>query len=241
MLALIVPMLAFTSCGGDDDEPQVSITEFDIVGTWTVTQMSQGGETVDVPNGYVVFNLKSDHNYTVRFLDNNYIGTWKLEGSTVVGTTLDPITERLTFTSLNGNTATINYSNSEGDNYTLKATKSGGNSGLITQKELEDAPSFIYNYADGGVLYIKFREGHIYTKEVTKDGMVMNQDDITYTLSGENITMEMGWQKTKGTINKVKFNDGKIGIVMNFEGSFGIATWLSKTFKWDSNTFEQTI
>lgn len=241
IMALIVPMIAFTGCGGDDDEPQVNITESDIVGTWTVTQMSQGSETVDVPNGYVVFNLKSDHNYTVRFLDNNYIGTWKLEGNTVVGTTLDPITERLTFISLNGNTATINYSNSEGDNYTLKAIKSGGNSGLITQEELENAPSFIYNYSDGGVLYIKFREGHIYTKEVTKDGMVMNQDDIIYTISGENITMEMGWQKTKGTINKVKFNNGNIGIVMNFEGSFGIATWLSKTFKWDSNTFEQTI
>ena len=111
----------------------------------------------------------------------------------------------------------------------------------ITTQELESAPSFVHDYPDGGKLYIKFRDGHIYTKEVTKDGVVMNQDDIIYTLSGENITMEMGWQKTRGTINKVVFNDGNTGIVMNFEGGFGIATWLSKTFRWNNNTFEQTF
>lgn len=237
-MALIVPLISFTSCGGDDDEPNVNLTESQIIGTWTVSQISQNGETIDIPNGYIVFNLKNNHDYTVRFLDNNYSGTWKLDGNTVIGTTLDPITEILTFTSLNGNYATINYNNSKGDNYTLQAVKSDVSSNSITQKELEEAPSFVYNYSDGGVLYIKFRDGHIYTKEVTKDGMVMNQDDIIYTLSGEYITMEMSWQKAKGTISKVKFNDGKIGIVMNFDGSFGIAKWLSKTFKWNSETFE---
>lgn len=234
-MALIMPLIVFTACGNDDDEPQISISESEVVGTWTVTQMSQNGKKVDVPNGYVVFNLKSDHNYTVRFYDNNYIGTWKLNGNTVVGTTLDPITEQLTFTSLSGNTATINYSNSEGDKYILTAVKPGANSSQITQKELEEAPSYIYKYTDGGTLYIKFRGGHLYTKEVTKNGDVMNQNDITYTLSGENITIELAWQKSNGTISKVDN-----GIVMNLEGSYGIATWLSKTFTLSNTTFEQT-
>lgn len=238
ILATILPLVAFTGCG-DDDEPKVNISESDIVGTWTVTQMSQDGETLDIPDGYVVFNIKKDHKYSVRFLDNDYIGTWKLEGNTVVGTTLDPIVENLTFASLNGNNATINYSNSEGAKYVLKATKSTSVSGAITQKELESAPSYVYNDSDGSVLYIKFRNGHIYTKEILKSGMVCNEDDIIYTLSGENITMEMDWQKTSGTINKITFSDGKTGIVMNFDGTFGIATWLSKTFKWNDSTFEQ--
>lgn len=122
LMAILIPAMAFTACS-DDDEPEVKITEAEVVGTWNVTQMTEDGETVDVPNGYVTFTIKSDHNYSVRFLTNNYKGTWKLEGNTVVGTTIDPITERLTFTSLNGNNATINYSNSEGDKYVLKATK----------------------------------------------------------------------------------------------------------------------
>lgn len=56
-------------------------------------------------------------------LSNSYIGTYKIEGNTVVGTTLDPIKEYYRFTSLEGNTATINYSNSTGENYKFKAIK----------------------------------------------------------------------------------------------------------------------
>lgn len=239
ILAVLLPLVAFTGCGDDEDEPKVNISESDIVGTWTVTQMSQNGESIDIPDGYVVFNIKSNHSYSVRFLDNNYIGTWKLDGNTVIGTTPDPITERMTFTSLNGNNATIDYSNSEGDKFTLKATKSVATNPTITQKELEEAPSYVYNDSDGGVLYIKFRNGHIYTKEITKSGFVCNEDDIIYTLSGENISIEMESQKAQGTINQVKFSDGKTGIVMNFDSSFGLGKWLSKTFKWNDSTFEQ--
>lgn len=235
-LALMMPILLASSCS-KEDEPQLKLTESEIIGTWTVTKMAQGNESTNIPDGYIVFNIKSDHNYSVQFLNNNYIGTWRLDGNTVIGTTLDPITENLTFVSLDGNQAKINYSNSEGDKYVLTAYRAGVGD-IISQKELEEAPSYIYNDPEGGVLYIKFRNGHIYTKEINKDGMAMNEDDITYTLSGENITMEMGWQKTKGTINKVTFYNGKVGIAMNFEGTFGIATWLSKTFIRDNNTFE---
>ena len=49
--------------------------------------------------------------------------------------------------------------------------------------------------------------------------------------------MELGWQETSGTIHKVTYGDGKIGIVMDFEGSYGIATWLSKTFKQSNYNF----
>lgn len=184
-LVMIVPVLAFTGCGGDDDEPQVNITESDIVGTWTVTQMSQGSETVDIPNGYVVFNLKSDHNYTVRFLDNNYIGTWKLEGNTVVGTTLDPITERLTFTSLNDNAATINYTNSEGDKYVLKAVRnniaSGGESSSdnidwLNKNIVGEWYGYEYYNSISGGLWIK--------NEYFKDNKFVFRDDRTCVISG---------------------------------------------------------
>lgn len=181
MLALIVPMLAFTGCGGDD-EPQVSITESDIVGTWTVTQMSQGGETVDVPYGYVGFNLKSDHNYTVRFLDNNYVGTWKLEGNTVVGTTLDPITERLTFTSLNGGNATIKYSNSEGDSYILRATKSDyAEGGEITSDDVNWLNKNIVGEWYGFAYYAS---GRWVTNEYFKDNKFIFNDNRSCEISG---------------------------------------------------------
>ena len=68
-------------------------------------------------------NLKSDGTYRTVMFKDYYIGEWKLEGNTVVGTTTDPITERYTFTSLNGKNAEIDYSNSEGEKMKFRATK----------------------------------------------------------------------------------------------------------------------
>ena len=81
------------------------------------------GEGTDVPNGFITIDLRSSGSYSVNFLGDRYIGTWELDGNTVVGTTTDPITEYYKFVELNGNSATIDYSNSIGDRYKFKATK----------------------------------------------------------------------------------------------------------------------
>lgn len=181
-LVLMVPMLAFTGCGGDD-EPQASIAEADIVGTWTVTQMSQGGETTNVPEGYVVFDIKGDHSYTVRFLNDNYVGSWKLEGNTVIGITPDPITERLTFTSINGKNATINYSNSIGDKYVLKATKSNSSS----VDSLADDVNWLNKNIAGewyGYEYFNSLSSIWITNEYFKNNKFVFREDRSCTISG---------------------------------------------------------
>ena len=67
--------------------------------------------------------LNENGTYRTQFLRNGYIGTYKIEGNTVVGTTTDPITEYYRFTSLDGDKASIDYSNSEGDRYSFRAVK----------------------------------------------------------------------------------------------------------------------
>lgn len=112
----------------------------------------------------------------------------------------------------------------------------GSETALITRAELEKITSFQCDDL-GDIIYLKFRNGHIYTKEILKSGTICNEGDIVYTLIGDRITMEMDWQKTTGTIYKVKGKDGMISIVMQFDGTYGIATWLSKTFKQSNYVF----
>ena len=56
--------------------------------------------------------LKSDGSYKTVMFSDYYIGEYKIEGNTVIGTTVDPITEYYKFTSLDGDIANIDYSNS---------------------------------------------------------------------------------------------------------------------------------
>lgn len=69
-------------------------------------------------------NLSNDGKYNVNFLDDSYVGTYTIDGNTVVGITLDPITEYFEFTSLSGNKAKINYNNSVGDSFKFEVVKS---------------------------------------------------------------------------------------------------------------------
>ena len=105
----------------DDDE--VFVTQEQINGKWDVIWAVQDGESVDVTKGYIYMRLNEDGSYRTTMFDDYYIGTYKLEGNTVVGTTKDPITEYYKFTSLDGNNASIDYSNSVGDRYKFKAVK----------------------------------------------------------------------------------------------------------------------
>lgn len=123
-VALLATTFMLSSCGSDDDDNGgVQITMEQVVGTWDVTSLQSNGQSMSLTKGMVYITLTSTGNYRTKYLNNTYIGTFKLSGSTVVGTTLDPITEYYKFTSLNGNVATIEYSNSTGDSYTFTAVK----------------------------------------------------------------------------------------------------------------------
>lgn len=120
-LLAVLPMVLLSACSDDDDD--VKLTTEQVVGKWNVTWAQQGGQSLDIPSGSVYMNLKSDGTYRTVMFDDYYIGEWKLEGNTVVGTTTDPITERYKFTSLDGKNAEIDYSNSEGEKMKFRATK----------------------------------------------------------------------------------------------------------------------
>lgn len=122
MLLCATMVLSFYACS-DDKEEEVFVTKSLVVGTWDVILAEQDGESFNVPYGYIYMKLNNDGTYRTTMLSNSYIGTYKIEGNTVVGTTLDPIKEYYRFTSLEGNTATINYSNSTGEKYKFKAIK----------------------------------------------------------------------------------------------------------------------
>lgn len=121
LLLAILPMVLLSACSDDDED--VTITTEQVVGKWNVTWVEEDGESLDIPSGYIYCNIKSDGTYKTVMFDDYYIGKWKLEGNTVVGTTTDPITERYTFTSISGKNAEISYSNSVGDKMKFRATK----------------------------------------------------------------------------------------------------------------------
>ena len=120
-LLAVLPMVLLSACSDDDED--VKLTTEQVVGKWNLTWAQQGNESLDIPSGSIYINLKSDGTYRTVMFKDYYIGEWKLEGNTVVGTTTDPITERYKFTSLNGKNAEIDYSNSEGEKMKFRATK----------------------------------------------------------------------------------------------------------------------
>lgn len=120
-LLAVLPMVLLSACSDDDED--VKLTTEQVVGKWNVTWAQQGNESLDIPSGSIYINLKSDGTYRTVMFKDYYIGEWKLEGNTVVGTTTDPITERYKFTSLDGKNAEIDYSNSEGEKMKFRATK----------------------------------------------------------------------------------------------------------------------
>lgn len=121
ILLCVTMFLSFSSCSNDDED--VFVTTEQVIGTWDVIWAQQDGESIDVPEGYIYITLKEDGSYRTTMFTDYYIGTYRLEGNTVVGTTKDPITEYYKFTSLNGNNADIDYSNSVGESYKFKAKK----------------------------------------------------------------------------------------------------------------------
>lgn len=113
--------LSFSACS--DDEDDVVLTKELIVGTWDVVWGEVDGESLDIPQGYIYAAFNEDGTYRTMMLGDPYRGTYEIQGNTVVGTTIDPITEYYKFTSLDGNNASISYSNSDGEKYNFRAIK----------------------------------------------------------------------------------------------------------------------
>jgi len=121
-ILIVLSVLFFAiSC---EKESDFELSKTDVVGIWNITKVTYEGETTDLQAGDIVVNLSNDGKYNVNFLDDSYVGTYTIDGNTVVGITLDPITEYFEFTSLSGNKAKINYKNSVGDSYKFEAVKS---------------------------------------------------------------------------------------------------------------------
>lgn len=120
LLIFATTLFAFSSCSEDEE---IVITPEQVIGTWDVVWGEVDGESLDIPQGYIYATFNEDGTYRTMMLGDPYRGTYEIQGNTVVGTTLDPITEYYKFTSLNGNNASISYSNSDGDRYKFKAVK----------------------------------------------------------------------------------------------------------------------
>lgn len=119
-LMCIIFAQVLTSCSKEDE---IEISKEELVGTWDVVWAEEDGESIDIPEGYIYMTLNSDNTYKTVMFQDYYIGTYEIKGSTIVGTTKDPITEYYTFTELNGKNASIDYSNSVGEKYRFRATK----------------------------------------------------------------------------------------------------------------------
>ena len=113
MLLLCATVFNVSSCSKEDDAEAIKLTQDIIVGTWNVVWAEQNGSELEIPEGYIYMILRSDGSYRTVMFRDSYSGTYHIEGSTVVGTTLDPITEYYKFTYLQGDYAEIDYSSLE--------------------------------------------------------------------------------------------------------------------------------
>ena len=120
LLMFATTLFAFSSCSEDEE---IVITPEQVIGTWDVVWGEVDGESLDIPQGYIYATFNEDGTYRTMMLGDPYRGTYEIQGNTVVGITIDPITEYYKFTSLDGNNASISYSNSDGDRYNFRAVK----------------------------------------------------------------------------------------------------------------------
>lgn len=113
--------IMFVGCSKDDNN--ITLSQDQLVGMWVVTSLTQGDETIKVPDGYIYVDIQNNNRYFVKFIENTYSGKFELKGNTMIGITLDPITEYFKFEELNNDNAKISYSNSEGQRYKFVAKR----------------------------------------------------------------------------------------------------------------------
>lgn len=121
LLILFMAYFAFSACSDDDDENRLSYET--LMGTWNVTEYATSGDYQVAPKGEIFMTFINGRNYKVKFHDDVYIGSYMITDNIVAGTTLNDITEKFEFVSLENDIAEIHYSNSKGDEYKFKAVK----------------------------------------------------------------------------------------------------------------------
>lgn len=109
-------VLVFSSCSDDDND--VALQKEQIVGTWDIFMITQDGEETYLNGGYYL-SINEDNSYETLLYSDYRSGTYKIEGSTMVGTTTDGVTENYRFVDFDGEYSYVDYSNSEGDSYRL--------------------------------------------------------------------------------------------------------------------------
>lgn len=113
----------------------------------------------------------------------------------------------------------------------------------ITKTELESVPSFSYmDERLGSILYIKFRDGKLYTKQITSDGFACNENIMDYIMMGDKIDIThyniIGYEvKFDGTIHKITQEGEPNKLKLKLDPSKLVAEWLSNTYEWSSTSF----
>lgn len=226
LMAFVLPMLA--SCSKDDDNDLVTVS--DIVGTWKLVQYSNtNGNYMAWPFQTTTATFNANGTYSGSGYFGNGDGTWRQSGNII--TTYIEGQEYIKYEviELSKNSCTLKmYATSDSSLY-IKCTKISETEKIdtpVTQSELEAVTSYEY-HGDGSTLYITFKDGYIYTEEISEIGSY-NHDKIKYTLNGSKITFSISSQSGEGTIYQSA--DGNY-LKINFNGTYGVATWLSKTFE----------
>jgi hypothetical protein len=118
-----IALINFSSCSKDnDDNDTVYFTTEELIGVWDMTAVEANGQWSELgEDNLIVFATSGS--YIIHFQGNSYKGTYSVNGNTITGTTLDPLTEIFKVKSRTGNTAIIDYSCSNGIRYTFKVAK----------------------------------------------------------------------------------------------------------------------
>lgn len=112
----------------------------------------------------------------------------------------------------------------------------------ITKTELESVSSFVYNDdVFNDILFIKFRNGKLYTKQITSSGFVCNQNIMDYVMTGDKIDIVFESYgspiKFDGTIHKVIEQGETKKLVLDLDSKYQVARWLSNTYEWSTTDF----
>lgn len=123
----LLVILSFVGCSKDDNEENDNGNAFknQIVGTWNVVEFTSDGKTENVTDGDINLVVYQNNTYSVKYYEESHTGAYTLSGTTLNGVTNDsePMKESFNFTNITGNTAMINYSNSDGMTAVIKAEK----------------------------------------------------------------------------------------------------------------------
>lgn len=118
-------VLSLVGCSKVDNEENVNDFKSQIVGTWNVVEFTSDGVTDDVDPGDITMVINQNNTYSIKYYDEFRTGSYTLSDNTLYGVSneTEPMKETFVFTSITGNTAIINYSNSDGMTAVIKSVK----------------------------------------------------------------------------------------------------------------------